>query len=173
MLCWACGGGGYGYGGGIRVDSDSDRAISGKVPCCKSAAPAIERTWTARECRIRDLVVRAVRGKGTALLVREIKVGNFALQVLVVLGASHHTDFGSLSVLVLKLTCPRKNKANNRGTATATATTSRPRNAVTARHFYKLNGHGFYLTQKVSWNLKSAFCIGSRIFKPCFCKSTL
>ena len=63
---------------------------------CKTAGPAIERTWTARECRIRDLVVRAVRGKWTALLVREIKVGNFALQVLVVLGASHHTDFGSL-----------------------------------------------------------------------------
>jgi hypothetical protein len=42
---------------------------------CKTAGPAIERTWTARECRIRDLVVRAVCGKWTALLVREIKVG--------------------------------------------------------------------------------------------------
>jgi hypothetical protein len=82
---------------------------------CKSTAPAIERTWTARECRIRDLVVRAVRGKWRALLVREIKVGNFALQVLVVLGASHHSDFGFLSVLVPKLSCDRKNKANNPG----------------------------------------------------------
>jgi hypothetical protein len=86
--------------------------------------------------RIRDLAVRAVRGKWTALLVREIKVGNFALQVLVVvLGASHRTDFGSLSVLMLKLSCPRKNKANkanNRGTATSRR---RLRNAVTARHF--------------------------------------
>jgi hypothetical protein len=139
------------------------------VPYCKSAAPAIERTWTARECRIRDLVVRAVRGKWTALLVREIKVGNFALQVLVVLDASHHTDFGSLSVLVLKLSCPRKNKANNRGTAT----TSPGEEPCYSKILYKLNDYGFYFAQKVGWNLKSAFCIGSRIFKLCFCKSTL
>jgi hypothetical protein len=84
--------------------------------------------------------VRAVRGKWTALLVREIKVGNFALQVLVVLGASHHTDFGSLSVLVLKLSCPRKNKANNRGTAT----TSPGEERCYSKILYKLNDYGFY-----------------------------
>jgi hypothetical protein len=61
---------------------------------------------------------------------REIKVGNFALQVsVVVLGASHHTDFGSL--LVLKLSCHRKNKANNQEQQQR----SWLRNAANSRYF--------------------------------------